>query len=176
VTDNTRLADIAAAWLQGLAARGVTAIVTNGRLRILPSSAYKTLTDDELITLRHHRAAIKAAINAGVSFDVVRAAPIVEKPTPVPESPCKWCNRAPCIGDQHPAFATLHALDPIQQQRRNTEASEDAIDQLMAHAQQWPTARMRAKAEARQPAPTDEQQRQAALRSTLGWDAGTIKV
>lgn len=112
---------VATSWLEGLAARGATAIVTNGRLRILPSSAYKSLTDAEVLTLRHHRAAIKALVNDGVSFDV-RTAPAAERATQAPAAPepepCKWCNRAPCIGAEHSAFYALH---PIERQRRDDE-------------------------------------------------------
>lgn len=111
--------DVATSWLHGLASRGVTCTIRNGRLWLHPASAHRALTDAEVLTLRHHRAAIKDAIKAGVSFDVVRAAPTVERvTTPTPEPPCKWCNRAPCIGDQHPAFYALH---PEAAQKREDE-------------------------------------------------------
>lgn len=118
----TETKDVATFWLQGLAARGVRVSVRNNRIWLHPSSAYKSLADEELLTLRHHRAAIKACINSGVSFDVVRTAPAAEKTTPVPEPPCKWCYRSPCIGDQHPAFYTLH---PLEAQKREDRRLND---------------------------------------------------
>ena len=126
MTDNK---DVATSWLEGLAARGVSAIVTNGRLRILPSSAYKSLTDEELITLRHHRAAIKAVINAGVSFDVVRAAPIVAKPTPAPEPLCEWCHKSPtecnAMRDERPdVFDVIHGPSPEVTAKRDAIATK----------------------------------------------------
>ena len=116
--------DVAASWLQGLAARGITTRIVNGRIRHFPASAYRQLTDDEILVLRHHRAEIKAAISAGIRLEVRHApaaqepAPAVERAAPKPEPSCKWCNRAPCIGDQHPAFYTLH---PEAEQKRADE-------------------------------------------------------
>ncbi|HUZ81445.1 MAG TPA: hypothetical protein VMU73_04305 [Gaiellaceae bacterium] len=122
MTDNK---DVATSWLEGLAARGVSAIVTNGRLRILPSSAYKSLTDEELIALRHHRAAIKAAIVAGVSFDVVSAAATAEQasPAPAPETCTYGCGSVEeCAALQARAldvWRVLHFADPEEVARRD---------------------------------------------------------
>ena len=115
----------------------MSAIVANGRLRILPSSAYKSLTDDELIVLRHHRAAIKAVINAGVSFDVVRAAPTVEPVTPAPDPVCAYgCGSlARCAELKQHAFdvwAVLHFLDPEEVARRD-EYNSAVMLKTMAH-------------------------------------------
>lgn len=124
----------AASWLQALASRGVTVTVRNNRLWLHPASAHRALSDDEVLTLRHHRQAIKDAIKNGVSLDVVRAAPAVERAIPEPEPPCKWCNRAPCIGDQHPAYFALHpeAAQAHEDARRNKEF------RLYFGMDQWP--------------------------------------
>lgn len=109
--------ELASSWLRGLAARGVTVTIRNGRLCIHPAAAHKQFTDAEVLTLRHHRDEIKAAVAAGISLDV---APM---PVPIPQAPdltCPYCHRA-CIGREHPAFATLHALDPREQRRRDDE-------------------------------------------------------
>ena len=112
-------------WLEGLAARGVSVSVRNGRLELRPARAYKELTDAELLTLRHHRQEIKAVVKAGTPFDVVRVAPTTALSAPAPE-PCKWCNRAPCIGVEHPAFYALH---PIEGQKH---ADERLTKEMMA--------------------------------------------
>lgn len=109
------MSNAAASWLQGLADRGVTVAVKSGRLRMSPE-AFKTLTDSELLTLRHHREEIKAAVAAGTA--------LTARPAPTPQAPdlaCPFCYRAPCIGRTHPAFPTLHSLDPHEQQRLDAE-------------------------------------------------------
>lgn len=113
--------DVATAWLRGLAARGVSVSLRNHQLKL----AYNLLTDDEVLVLRHHRAAIKAVITEGVSCDVVPpAAPVVETAPAAPAPACPYCMRAPCIGRAHPAFAVLHALDEAEQWRRMAEQRE----------------------------------------------------
>lgn len=99
---------------------------------------------------------------------------------PAPEPTCGYgCGSlARCAeikATRSEAWRALHFLDPQEAARRTQEANEDAVDQVIAREQQWPTARMRAQAEAEQPAQTEEQRRQAALRSKLGWDARTLK-
>ena len=37
-----------------------------------------------------------------------------------PES-CPYCGRSPCFGPTHHAYATAHALDPIEVERRRTD-------------------------------------------------------
>jgi hypothetical protein len=96
------------------------------------------------------------------------------KPAPAEPETCKYCGKAPCIGDQHPAFDVLHALDPIEQQRRDREQREADEDAQTFLATGWPTARMSAKARAREPKPTEEQIRQAEKRRELGWDEGVL--
>jgi hypothetical protein len=64
VTDTPNVA--AAAWLAGLASRGIQVHVQNGRLR-MDKRDYQALTDDEVLVLRHHRAEIVALVAAGVT-------------------------------------------------------------------------------------------------------------
>jgi hypothetical protein len=67
----------AIAWLQGLASRGITVGIRNGRLHLHPERSYKELTDSELIYLRHHRAEIKACIETAP----LTAEPLVSQTT-----------------------------------------------------------------------------------------------
>jgi hypothetical protein len=123
VTENERLAE---RWVEGLLARGARLDVRNGRLRIYPGSAYKELSDDELVALRRCRQEIKALVESGA-----RPAPCASGPEPGPqaEAPepkpepvfCAWCNRAPCAGPGHPAFRTTHYNDPAEVERRRKE-------------------------------------------------------
>ena len=115
MTDNTELVDVAASWLRGLAARGVRVTLHRNRIRLHPASAYRALTDAEILTLRHHRAAIKELVRAGIPLDVVRTTPTAEKATPEPAPPCPYCYASPCVGQDHPAFFDLH---PVEAQQR----------------------------------------------------------
>ncbi len=57
---------VAAEWLRTLAERGVTVGLRRGsRLELRPASAYKQMTDAEMIVLRHHRIAIKQLVAEG---------------------------------------------------------------------------------------------------------------
>lgn len=125
----------AASWLRGLAARGITSRLVNGRLRHFPGAAYKLLTDDEVLTLRHHRAAIKELVKVGIPLDVVRAASTAEKvtPEPAPEpvpppAPCRYCNQSPAACaelkvSRLDVWRTLHSLDLDEVARKNAEAT-----------------------------------------------------
>src|SRR5689334_17174170 len=55
--------EIAAAWVENLRARGVTVELRRNRVWLQPASAYHELSDEEMLTLRHHRAAIKAVLS-----------------------------------------------------------------------------------------------------------------
>jgi hypothetical protein len=164
----------ATSWLEGLAARGVTVTVRNNRLWLHPASAHRSLTDDEVLTLRHHRSEIKALVREGRTYATTTVEPTAAAPVQ-PPAPCDFCYQSPCIGREHPAFATLHALDPQEVTRRSQDAN-DAIDQLIAREQQWPTSRIIEKARAREPKLTEQEQRQATVRSRLGWDASSRRV
>ncbi len=57
---------VAADWLRGLDVRGVSVSLRRGsRLELRPASAYKQMSDHELIVLRHHRIAIKQLVASG---------------------------------------------------------------------------------------------------------------
>jgi hypothetical protein len=75
------MSEIAEGWVNKLRARGVTVAVRNNRLWLCPASAYQSLSDDEILTLRHHRGAIKA-IAAGLPS--TPSAPSVHGPSPSP--------------------------------------------------------------------------------------------
>jgi len=113
------MTDVATTWLEGLAARGIAVTVRGNKLVAHPASSYKDLTDAELIVLRHHRAEIKARLQAGITLEV-RSAPVSTPPTPTPPpaTPCRWCGCTPCIGETHRRFYDLH---PIERQRRDDE-------------------------------------------------------
>ncbi|HXG69764.1 MAG TPA: hypothetical protein VNJ04_04030 [Gemmatimonadaceae bacterium] len=114
--------ELAASWLRGLASRGVVVSIRNGRLSMTPTGAYKTLTEDELITLRRHRAEIKEYVLTGIPLDVVRAAPSsAEKLIPDSER-CKSCSRAPCIGPGHAAYYDVHPDAPRAHSDRRANA------------------------------------------------------
>ena len=63
----------AVAWLQTLAARGVSVTLRNNRVWLHPANAFSDLSDNELLFLRHHRASIKEAIRAGVWSSLTRS-------------------------------------------------------------------------------------------------------
>lgn len=52
-------------WISQLHARGITVGLRGNRLWLQPASAYKQLTDEELLFLRHNREAIKLAVREG---------------------------------------------------------------------------------------------------------------
>lgn len=52
-------------WVRTLRARGVSVTLRNNRLWLQPAIAHSQLSDDELLFLRHHRAAIKAVVSGG---------------------------------------------------------------------------------------------------------------
>lgn len=56
------MSDAAAAWLATLQARGVRVELRKNRIWFSPPNAYKDLSDDELLVLRHHRDDIKALL------------------------------------------------------------------------------------------------------------------
>jgi len=130
------MSSAARAWLEGLAARGVTVSLRGNRLELRPPSAYKLLTDDELITLRHHREDIKAIVRAGLPC-VAPATPAGNAvvPTPAP-APCPYCKRA-CVGPEHFAYSTLHYDDPIEVQKRDAEATAVMMKQFGKPLPDW---------------------------------------
>jgi len=99
----------------------------NNRLRLTPATAYKELTDNELLTLRHHRDEIKAIVKETVDETAApepTAAPTAA-PAPVESVPCPFCHRAPCYGSSHFAYRALHYHDPEVIKRRDAEATAE---------------------------------------------------
>lgn len=50
------------------------------------------------------------------------------------EAACRWCNRAPCIGAQHPAFYDLH---PMERQQRDDEEATAEMRRQMGKPLSW---------------------------------------
>jgi hypothetical protein len=73
---------IATAWLQALRARGVSVTLRNGRIS-MPKAAYAALSDDEILTLRHHRAAIRDVLASGAEPEAIDLDPVSVAPVTV---------------------------------------------------------------------------------------------
>ena len=54
-------------WVTTLRQRGVTLELKGNRLVLRPASAYKDLSDAELLTLRHHREEIKTIVKSAIA-------------------------------------------------------------------------------------------------------------
>ena len=141
MTDNPSLA---ASWLAGLAARGITFTERNGRLRCHPARAYSTLTDAEILYLRHNRNEIREALRAGlpVQVETPTSAEGVEptlEPAPQPER-CRWCNHTPCIGVADEHFETLHPEHPETVARQRARATTEMLMALSLALlpERWP--------------------------------------
>ncbi len=134
MTDNT---SVITSWLEGLAARGVSVKLRNGRLWLQPARAYRELTDDELLVLRHHRAAIKQVVREGwraATSHQTEAATIDPEPAMVVEQgepqvePCHHCGQPPaaCAAlaqNNLAVWRALHGNDPREVERRSREAT-----------------------------------------------------
>jgi hypothetical protein len=128
VTDNTTVINVVVSWVETLRGRGVTLQLRGTRLAYHPKTAYSELSNEERATLKRHKAAIVAVLReryAGMAAPPIeaRSSPVALAPEPVP---CKWCNRAPCIGEAHEAYFVLH---PLAAQKR---ADEFATEQMRA--------------------------------------------
>lgn len=112
----------------GLLDRGVELLARNGRLRVWPSKAFSSFTPAERAFLRSHRDELLALVptlpQTTVEWSPPRTAPDVVAQqsgetgewlnvTTDSVTPCRYCYATPCIGSGHPAYGTLHALDPI---------------------------------------------------------------
>jgi hypothetical protein len=129
--------EMALEWMRDLGARGISVSLRKNRLWLQPASAYRHLTDDQLIFLRHHRDAIKDAVRAGnvvasVDSPVSKPDEPIEQPEQVaPSQPlCRYCGNRPCVGSDHPAYATFHWLDPIEVKKRDDYATRVMWQQL----------------------------------------------
>ena len=122
----------AASWLRRLAARGITTTLVKGRLRHFPASAYKQLTDDEVIFLRHHRDAIKEAVRNGMQFEVSHETAVTEPAPAQPEPTCAYgCGtlaRCAEIKETRPdVWACFHSLDPSEVAARDETATKTML-------------------------------------------------
>jgi hypothetical protein len=119
-------------WLAGLAARGITVTMRKNRLSLHPADAYKSLTADELLTLRDCRPAIKAAVKAGTT---VTTRPIgwpredaIDDETAVEKSPCTQAAVPPPppqpIDRNDWRWRIIHANDPEEIERRKRETTD----------------------------------------------------
>lgn len=134
--DKTGLLDVAAAWVEALTSRGVTLRLRGKgqRLELVPARAYGELSDDELLTLRHHREAIKKVVGERYAGKAQGAtvtpdcASFVARADPVPPTPCPYCHQPPaaCAAtktDWLEVWRDLHSLDPDEIARKNAEAT-----------------------------------------------------
>jgi hypothetical protein len=125
--------DMTVAWLQDLAACGVSVSLRKNRLWLQPASAYRHLTDDQLIYLRHHRDEIKAAVRGNAVDSPVSKPDESFQPREdvAPAKPlCRYCGNRSCVGSDHPAYATFHYLDPIEVKKRNDYATAVMLKQM----------------------------------------------
>lgn len=134
--DVSAVHDVAVAWVVTLVARGVTLRLRGKgqRLELVPGRAYGELSDGELLTLRHHREAIKEVVSeryAGTaqgSTVTPDCTSFVAPAEPVPPTPCPYCHQPPaaCAAtktDWLEVWRTLHSLDPDEIARKNAEAT-----------------------------------------------------
>ena len=121
MTDAPGLNDIAVAWIEALTARGVSLTTRGKQLVMTPRTAYAEMSNDERRTLKLHKAAIVAIVEAGKYATATPKSATVEPA--IPEAVCPFCMRV-CVGREHPAFTTLHALDEHEFWRRRAEQRE----------------------------------------------------
>jgi hypothetical protein len=118
----TETKGLAVSWVQALQARGVVLSVRNNRLWLRPENAYKQQSDEELLTLRHHRREIIDIVRSGVCpAPAAQPAP----PVPAPEVLCAYCGNRKCVGPDHSAYSTLHHQDPSEIDKRNKAATRE---------------------------------------------------
>ena len=123
---------IAQAWVQRLAQRGVSVKLRKNRLRLHPTDAYSTLTVDELLTFRRHAEAIKEVVRSGstprhesprIGDGAIR--PRVSRAENQTQIFCSYCHRATCASDPD-TRRLLHWNDPLEAAKR----SQFATDQM----------------------------------------------
>ena len=144
---DTAPTDIAAAWVAALTNRGVTLRVKGRSLEWIPGRAHGEMSDEELLTFRHHRAEIVAFIEArgGKVHGVVSLVPSPSTQTAsptqtAPEPPiekCPYCNHTPCIGRSHHAYDDLHYYDPEHVEERRRKATEVMMRQIGRPLPDW---------------------------------------
>jgi hypothetical protein len=118
--------EIATSFVRTLRLRGVTLRVRNNRLWLQPAHAYRVLTDDELLTLRHHRDEIKAI----VQFGFVAPEPTHEPEAPAPElEPVSIPPPEPAVPEHIRRILDWHS--PAEHARRTEEATDVMNQQLI---------------------------------------------
>lgn len=130
MTENTELNPTVVAWINALAARGVTIELRGKSLAFRPKSAYSAMSDEERAVFKKHKAEIVHALEQ-VGGLVEGALPVTATHGPLETPPrrptvdvyCRYCMRK-CVGPEHPAFETFHNLDPLVIQRRVDEFRE----------------------------------------------------
>ena len=126
-------------WVRTLALRGIEVRVRNNRVWLLPPTSYKTLSDEDLLFLRHHRNEIKVVVSYGefvgepvvpVAAAKTQRAPAtkieaqsVAAPAPAPVV-CRYCGNRECVGEDHVLFRIFHLSDPLEIARQNREATD----------------------------------------------------
>jgi hypothetical protein len=129
--------DIAVAWVQALTGRGVTLQVRGKRLVLHPKSAFGAMSTEERATLKQFKAVIIAVLTerysgcAGPSVQVAALTPSegiapTSVSAPKPER-CAQCGRAPCIGQGHEHFTTLHPGVPVHPQYDLAQLARDGV-------------------------------------------------
>jgi len=135
-------------WLAGLARRGIATRVVNGRIRHFPSSAYKQLTDDEVLFLRHNREAIKlelldpAGPSVQTSADPAGEALVpTSAPAPAPLR-CPHCARlkSECDAlraDDLDVWLVICGRNPEAQQVKDERRTAEMMSQLGKPLPAW---------------------------------------
>jgi hypothetical protein len=128
-------------FVAALRARGVTLTLKGNRLHLYPWDSYRRLSPDELMTLKEHRAEIKA---------VVRDAPTAHEDDasntigtrPVQEA---GSESAPPIDldarlkEHNPdAWRAIHANDPEEIKRRTREATAVMLKTMRFYSEEIP--------------------------------------
>ncbi len=116
--------EVAADWLRGLDVRGITVSLRGGkRLELRPASAYKQMSDAEMIVLRHHRDQIKQLVASGAWQSM---APPAAKAAPD--------NRDAQLKESNlVAWRLLHYGDVEEVERRHVEATKEMYASLRRH-------------------------------------------
>jgi hypothetical protein len=113
-----------------VAGRGVSVTLRGNRLVIRPDDAYRNLSDAEILTLRHHREAIKQAVRAGTTTTVRPIGwpkedietTVSESTTATPHEPT--IDRDAELKDRNlEAWRIVHGRDKDAIERRNREAT-----------------------------------------------------
>jgi len=128
----------AIAWVQALQARGVR-LKAHGKkgLAMVPKSAYGEMSPDERATLKRHKATIVAVVKGGH----YAPAAVESMAAKAPPAPCKFCYRAPCIGESHELYDALHPLSEKQQfERRIARWEKDLREMKIRQAYDLPSS------------------------------------